>query len=64
MPLPTSDDLMQEVWYGEIGLGDVAFWRGTSRYCPWKDVAKFFRDNAAVNIDAHPDNAPDRALRA
>lgn len=25
------------------GPEDIAFWTGSARYCPWKDVAVFFQ---------------------
>jgi hypothetical protein len=35
----TGMDVPTEPWTAE----DVAFWTGTARYQPWKDIAAFFR---------------------
>lgn len=32
-----------DVPIGPWGAEEVAFWTGTERYQPWKDVAAFFR---------------------
>jgi hypothetical protein len=32
--------------YEEVDPEWVAFWTGTPRYRPWKDVASFFRERA------------------
>lgn len=31
---------------------DAAFWTGTARYQPWRDVAAFFRDSTPCDIVA------------
>lgn len=38
----TGMDIPTEPWTAE----DVAFWSGSARYQPWKDVAAFFKELA------------------
>ena len=38
-------DVPTEPWSAE----DIAFWTGTPRYQPWKDVAAFFRREGRVD---------------
>ena len=40
----TGMDVPTEPWSAE----DIAFWTGTPRYQPWKDVAAFFRREGRV----------------
>lgn len=49
----TGMDVPVDVW----GPDDVAFWTGTERYQPWKDVAAFFKVRSG---QAMPHDQPDR----
>lgn len=47
LPYPLDGDCfigMDVPLAGTWGPEDEAFWTGTERYQPWKDVASFFRD--------------------
>lgn len=45
LPYPLDGDCFvgMDVPTGMWGAEEVAFWTGTARYQPWKDVAAFFR---------------------
>lgn len=46
LPYPLDGDCfvgMDVPRSGAWGSEDAAFWTGTERYQPWKDVASFFR---------------------
>jgi hypothetical protein len=45
--MPDTDEVCtgMDVPDGTWGEDDIAFWTGTARYQPWKDVAAFFRQS-------------------
>jgi len=52
--MPDTDEVCtgMDVPTGPWGAEEVAFWTGTPRYQPWKDVAAFFREPPSLDNHA------------